>query len=327
MPILLKCHGCGEQLEVDEGFAGGVCRCVHCKALNHVPTQQTELDRKGRPKTPPPMAKPVVMAPEQLKNVRIAETSAFVAAQKRRGLLAIVMLLVAAALGVLMYYLVDEMRGQPTQDEVEREKQQEINREVEQKLSQAGGGEFRDFAGLTFNDGPVAFLLNTANSVGDQLPYAKAVVEQAVARKKDIARRFVVLTWASRSDWALDDEPQIIQPKAFPDQGLGSTDNAQHREGLETWMYDRVASGTGDPAPAVAEALARGATVLVLVTREDISADQLKAVREALAGKSVQLLALSVSDYEAGDLKQLGALVGEGNLAVADQAVIEDWTY
>jgi hypothetical protein len=322
MPILLKCHGCSEQLEVDEGFAGGVCRCVHCKALNHVPTQTTELDNKGRPKTPPPMAKPVVMAPEQLQSIRIAETSAFVASQKRRGLLAIIMLIVAIALAVVLFFLIREMRQQPTEEEVRQQEEEKITEQATAGLDR----QFKDFAGLTFQPGPVAFLLNTANSVGDNLPYAKLAVEYAIARRQDDARRYVVITWGSKTEWGFDDEPTVVEPKAFPDQGLAAADNADQRDALATWMTDRVGSGSGDPTPAVVEALARGATVLVLVTREDIKAEQVKAVREAIAGKDLQLLALSVSRYEKDRLAQLSALVGAENIAVAGPEQIEDWS-
>lgn len=51
-PILqLRCPGCGSSLEIDPGFAGGVCRCAHCGALLSVP-ESTPAAARGRPDRP-----------------------------------------------------------------------------------------------------------------------------------------------------------------------------------------------------------------------------------------------------------------------------------
>jgi hypothetical protein len=38
--ITLICTKCGKSLEVDDGFAGGVCRCIHCGTIQTVPTKR-----------------------------------------------------------------------------------------------------------------------------------------------------------------------------------------------------------------------------------------------------------------------------------------------
>ena len=35
--ILLRCSNCGQTLEIDDAFAGGVCRCRHCGTIQAVP--------------------------------------------------------------------------------------------------------------------------------------------------------------------------------------------------------------------------------------------------------------------------------------------------
>jgi len=52
--IELECPGCQEVLEIDIGFAGGVCRCSNCGTLMTVPTPQTEspAGRSTRPAAP-----------------------------------------------------------------------------------------------------------------------------------------------------------------------------------------------------------------------------------------------------------------------------------
>src|SRR3954468_262389 len=56
--ITLTCTNCQAKLEIDDGFAGGVCRCEHCGAIQTVPAH---LKGKSRPVAPggkaPPAAK------------------------------------------------------------------------------------------------------------------------------------------------------------------------------------------------------------------------------------------------------------------------------
>ncbi len=49
----MTCPGCGQVLELDAGFAGGVCRCSHCGTLMTVPTHAgTAPERLQRPEAP-----------------------------------------------------------------------------------------------------------------------------------------------------------------------------------------------------------------------------------------------------------------------------------
>ena len=40
--IELECPGCSERLELDAGFAGGVCRCQHCGTIQTVPSRRRD---------------------------------------------------------------------------------------------------------------------------------------------------------------------------------------------------------------------------------------------------------------------------------------------
>ena len=54
--IKLECPGCGKKLEIDEGFAGGICRCYDCGTLMTVPADAggaaERLERAGRRSRP-----------------------------------------------------------------------------------------------------------------------------------------------------------------------------------------------------------------------------------------------------------------------------------
>jgi len=47
--ISLTCTSCKRGLEIDDAFAGGVCRCQHCGTIQTVPAA---LKQGGRPSTP-----------------------------------------------------------------------------------------------------------------------------------------------------------------------------------------------------------------------------------------------------------------------------------
>ena len=42
--ILLECSNCGQTLNVDDAFAGGVCRCRHCGTIQTVPADAPRVD-------------------------------------------------------------------------------------------------------------------------------------------------------------------------------------------------------------------------------------------------------------------------------------------
>lgn len=50
--LLVQCHQCGQVLELDDGFRGGVCRCRQCGALLRVPMTDTHQVQKSRPAEP-----------------------------------------------------------------------------------------------------------------------------------------------------------------------------------------------------------------------------------------------------------------------------------
>src|SRR4051794_17662849 len=53
--IRLTCTHCKSTLEMDDAFAGGVCRCQHCGTIQTVPThaKNTAHPQPSRGKSPP----------------------------------------------------------------------------------------------------------------------------------------------------------------------------------------------------------------------------------------------------------------------------------
>jgi hypothetical protein len=55
MPLRLRCPNCRRQLLLDKAFAGGNCRCRHCRTLIEVPLmpRRKGSGAKVRPERPP----------------------------------------------------------------------------------------------------------------------------------------------------------------------------------------------------------------------------------------------------------------------------------
>ena len=47
--ISLPCTSCKKVLEIDDAFAGGVCRCQHCGTIQTVPASLKRATRSGAP--------------------------------------------------------------------------------------------------------------------------------------------------------------------------------------------------------------------------------------------------------------------------------------
>ena len=47
--ISLPCTSCKKVLEIDDAFAGGVCRCQHCGTIQTVPAKNKSAARAGAP--------------------------------------------------------------------------------------------------------------------------------------------------------------------------------------------------------------------------------------------------------------------------------------
>ena len=139
----LQCPSCSLRLELDGGFAGGVCRCSNCSTLMTVP-EDPEAERAEaltRPDAPdiagkrldsprqdsPPATTPTSQADPQTfttktgKQVRIGNVRSIPIAKKKRKMLraAVVMMFIAGVLCVVAVCIagfIFLMNGPPSQD-------------------------------------------------------------------------------------------------------------------------------------------------------------------------------------------------------------------
>ena len=53
MTVKTSCSGCGRNISVNAVFAGGMCRCPHCRSLVFVPGEPARKLAIERPDVPP----------------------------------------------------------------------------------------------------------------------------------------------------------------------------------------------------------------------------------------------------------------------------------
>lgn len=248
--IILKCSKCQEQLEVDDAFAGGVCRCIHCGALSQVPLQTTKLDRKGRPTAPPPMANPVTQ-PAEGSEVVIAPTRRSTLSQKRQGTLAIVLLLISLVMAVSAVYLVlHYLRQNRTPDSASTASSSPAPNPIRRPTGPAVGG-------LPIEDSSIAYLLNVGSAMRDIRDLAQVVIAESA---KSLGKtQFVVVPWCLGGS--------NKKPPTFPEAGLapgGKIDD------LTPWLDTPNSSIAAAPADAAEAGVSHGAASLVVITGADL---------------------------------------------------------
>jgi hypothetical protein len=295
MAIILKCSRCKEHLEVDDAFAGGICRCVHCGSLSEVPLQTTVLDRKGRPTVPPPMAKPVITPPRGELAARIAPTRQYALSVRRMSIMAVIMIVASVVMLTLFILLLVKMMKDNKGDDKPDKKTQSVNNSPEPTpIPQVAGPAF---VAMPLPDGAVAYLLNVGTSMQDSRDLAGLAILDSVKRLE--GRSFLLSPW-------VEDNADVSELKPlFPEKGLAKAGTSS---GLADWLTSVDHRFVPDPARAAKEAVARGAAVLVLITCKDIDAKTCDLLAAATAGKKVAWRAVAI-DSPAGPISDYPELV------------------
>lgn len=270
--IRLTCANCRTQLEVDDAFAGGVCRCKHCGAIQTVP-------RPGRSKSGKALAGQAVTA-EEPKTLYSAKSRAGLAstpsgleelaeavhgsglvgsgllnrpvprgpkppetpkAKSRSGLLVGLILLILLGTGATIYILTRP--GQPTN-------------------APTGGGLAErqpTFAGIPLAGNKIVFVLDRGDATSNFFPAIRDLTVASV-RTMSSNKLFQVVLW--------DNGTVDAYPALTP--GYASETEANK---LAKW-FDSVPTGKStDALPALKLAFAAQPDTAVLVTGKSLQLD------------------------------------------------------
>jgi hypothetical protein len=300
--IHLTCTSCRTVLTIDDGFAGGVCRCQHCGAIQTVPSkprdgsaaavgagaapgkvlfkqatqQESGLDELGG-----------VVASSGLSHAAHASSAAAARGKK-------IILAAGAALAVLAVVLVLVLGGGSSTSGP--------------KDGPAGGQGDQPkgphFFGAKLTGPTVIYVLDRGSGTSNTFDAIKTACLRSIASLgKDM--KYQVVFWQNAGD-----DSTIA---AYPENALasGSGDSEQ----AERAMLDVNAFGQSRLAPAIAKALKQNPHELLIVTgKYDMVGDDVNAAVALLAGKRVRVNAFAVGGSV--DVNSLRKIAGAGGGAV-----------
>ena len=277
--ILLRCSNCGQTLEIDDAFAGGVCRCRHCGTIQTVPADAPRV--QAGDDAPVAGSRPLYRREEQFG----AETSGLDQLAD-----------VVAGSGMLSSGLSRTARRggkKPNRSDASRSMRMPSptrKKPADRRLMVAVGAAavlFVAAAGLavalltrgeatptkthaddaepTFAGLPlgrrVVFLLDRGEQTQPSLRALDDLVLDTVA-KMPATSQFQVIYWANGNTGADLSQSDTV---ALPGQSLRDA-NSANRDALEKGMADVVSGGVTDALPALDLALRNNPETIILAT-------------------------------------------------------------
>ena len=290
--IRLQCSNCGEALEVDDAFAGGVCRCRHCGAIQTVPA-----DGSGEGSAPP---KPLYRREEQKSDASGLDELASVVSS---GMLSSSALNARRAGGTRRKPVPKRDLGEPSAKGMDRRLATALGVAAVLGVLAIGlavalvtGGEPAEveagpevaaptFAGLPLGR-RVAWVVDRGTDTAEAFGPVNDLILRAAA-ELPAGSSFQVVYWQRRG---LDDAPPSVPGRSLRAVSPGAIDQARER------IADLPTGGSTDALPALALALAEDPDTVVLVTGKGWALDAGFADRvlETLGEADVTLHTLAV---------------------------------
>ena len=262
--IEVQCPGCEAVLELDPGFAGGVCRCADCGTLPTVPSadapQAERVERPDRPEAGPEYRT------ASGRSVQIADFARIpLAPVKRKAVRAVtgtVFFLIVGSLLVLAAVAVYQVVSEPSAEQVAAATYVETFTFDPQRNPLEI--EAPNLFGLPLAN-EVAVIYDTTSISTDQRNTVNALLLDGLRRVAPAVRVSVALAL-----------PEGVTEPLVPTRALNGdpTDNtAEHLRDIPA-----NTEATGSLLRAVAEAADRGPGVMILVTARPIADDEAEAL-------------------------------------------------
>ncbi len=265
--IRIHCVNCKTLLEIDDGFAGGVCRCVHCGKMQAVPKASRSTARQAGPDLGLSGSKPIqekagsgsrILSPSSVAgsglgsdNLRAAPLAGKIAAPLAKSNLRILLLGFAAVILLLIGLIVWLMSGgngetatstnasspAGTDVAVNSMKQPPSVKTPDLPPEYASGFAPPSFGGLSLPEPSVIYLIDRSGLAED----AVSVVKQAVLKSIDSLhtdQQFQIIVWRSEGGEAEGPIPEGGLARATPD-ALASATAELTGEGLGPKITER----------------------------------------------------------------------------------------
>jgi von Willebrand factor type A domain len=328
--ISLTCTNCRAVLEMDDGFAGGVCRCQHCGTIQTVPSKLK--DRNGKSKAHASktlyakVARGEAIPSSGLDQLAQVVASSGLASERQRAEsltaaikpsnLRLVLLTCAGAMlgmGITIGAWV-AFKGQSTG--IRQAGPSAPGQVLRQSSNVAPNIEISparivspNFCEIALHERTIIYVLDRGNSMRDLLSYLKAVTYLSIETLGS-DRKFQIIFWNNGSDEAHPQTPTFALPHTI--------------ETARRSLDSVIAHGQTDVGSAMKLAVASNPDAIILATAkgwqlDDTFVDQVMNIR---AGKSIKIHAITLGGAEQSEIlrsiaKRSGGesrLVTEGEL-------------
>jgi len=326
--IDLTCTNCKELLKIDDAFAGGVCRCRHCGAIQTVPSRLRE--KSGAAASGKTAAKTLYQNPsrsslgsgigsgtglEELASV-VASSSGLSSGRLRRATaqepgrlrrltpaIAVAAAFALVAAGAVALWLAGGSRpAQPKPG-----------------ASVAGGSTGAvsparqpEFCGIPLDDRVIIYVIDRGSGTSDVFGHLKEACYKSI-ESLGPERKFQIIFWNNGTD------------AAFPNSGPTFA-NSTNLEAARRALDEVNAHGQTDVAPALRRAVGENPGTIVLATGKGYDLDDaFVAVVEGIRGASnVKISTFAVGPGEPGSALKSIALRTGGRFAAVPTSMLRE---
>jgi hypothetical protein len=323
--ITLTCTHCRATLEMDDGFAGGACRCQHCGTIQTVPSRlklksaepvKTRTLYKNRPDNVSVPSSGLdqladIVASSGIESGRLRKDDSATKQQKK---LKTMLIACASVIGVLSIALIvvltkssDTTAGPTAPTAVNS-----IAPQQQQATAKATNGP-PNFCGITLDGETVIYVLDRGDSTRDNFGYLKdAALKSAATLGPD--RRFKIVFWNNGSDDSY--------PKDYPTAATPENVSAAQR------AIDEIAAhGKTDVTSAMKIAVAGNPSDIVIVTGKawDLDESFIAAVDRYRGDKNIRVHTVSLGDPGQSTALQTVAAASRGSFKQLSESDLKDF--
>ncbi len=294
--ITLTCTNCRATLEMDDGFAGGACRCRHCGTIQTVPSHLKNKTAKQRPSRTLYQNRPDPGVPssglDQLANVvassglgssRLKNPAIPVPdakpQQNTRNLLIAAGVIIALLCGALIYLATRNSPHGGAEQSAAPLPETPISAAIPTPAPIAPS-----FFGIPLTGDTIVYVLDRGDSTRDSFDALKSATLKSITSLGE-KKQFQIIFWSNGHDDAF--------PKNWPI--YATADNVS---GAERAMDQIAAHGKTDIRSALRSAMSANPGEIVIATGKawDLDDTFVKTVDQIRSNKPVKIDAISLGD-------------------------------
>ena len=300
--IVVKCSQCKAQLEMDDAFAGGVCRCHYCGTIQTVPAAAKRQAGKSSPDAAPAAKAPAAKAGDGLDALAAAAAArgtgesrpgpsattidyARPAQQKKLGTpmiaaLAVIVLLLGTLGWLLLARTTDVTTATVVPGTAGTSPPAGGNTPpTDGEVTEAPAAALPNFCGIDLQNAPgVVYVLDRGQATADLFDALKEATYRSIESLRP-GQEFQIIFWDNGADVT-----------AYPAEGL-TDPSPQEIQTAREQFADLIAGGRTSAAGALRRAVQSKPAAIVLVTAKAFDLDEglVKQVQAEVKGTPIKV--------------------------------------